>query len=195
MNATIDNARNFAAPPRGPVDAVCICLIKFLDFRGRASRSEFWWFFLFTSILFVIEDSFFDSYRTLSFFLLMLLEAPMCAVAVRRLHDANRSGWWILSYAHHPVTFTAIGLHMLLHADSVSYNTVYDAFVSGMSGHLMPAYSFNWPAIAVFTAFAGAVFICSAVLVCFCLIRGKPQQNRFDRGAESIGFSFRRRQV
>jgi len=75
------------------------------------------------------------------------------------------------------------------------YNTVYDAFVSGMSGHLMPAYGFSWPAIAVFTAFAGAVFICSAVLVCFCLIRGKPQPNRFDRGAESIGFSFRRRQV
>ncbi|MDD9855928.1 MAG: DUF805 domain-containing protein, partial [Gammaproteobacteria bacterium] len=40
------DTENFAAPPRGPVDAIRTCLVKFFDFRGRASRSEFWWFFL-----------------------------------------------------------------------------------------------------------------------------------------------------
>jgi len=40
----IAETASFAALPRTPGEAVRICLVKYFDFRGRASRSEFWWF-------------------------------------------------------------------------------------------------------------------------------------------------------
>jgi uncharacterized membrane protein YhaH (DUF805 family) len=85
-------------------DAVKICLHKYADFHGRARRSEFWWWALFTVIVsFVagIIDAVLGT-RTASgngligsiAELAMLL--PSLAVGARRLHDTGRSGWWLL---------------------------------------------------------------------------------------------------
>jgi uncharacterized membrane protein YhaH (DUF805 family) len=74
-------------------EAVRVCFAKYLDFEGEASRPEFWWFFLFIG---VVNFALAIVSNKLSgvFSLAMLL--PFIAVAVRRLHDANRSGWWLL---------------------------------------------------------------------------------------------------
>jgi uncharacterized membrane protein YhaH (DUF805 family) len=72
--------------------AVITCLTKYVDFDGRASRSEFWWFFLFELILFMILSmmpSFIDTIAALA------LVLPSLGSAVRRLHDIGKSGWWI----------------------------------------------------------------------------------------------------
>jgi uncharacterized membrane protein YhaH (DUF805 family) len=75
------------------VDAVKVCFAKYADFDGRATRSEYWWFFLAillgSAVAFTIADTIY-----VLFSLVTLL--PMIAVGARRLHDTNRSGWWQL---------------------------------------------------------------------------------------------------
>jgi len=74
-------------------DAVKTCFTKYLDFNGRASRSEFWWFTLFY-LLGAVVTSIISTVLYFIFALAILL--PAIAVGVRRLHDTNRSGWWML---------------------------------------------------------------------------------------------------
>ena len=84
------------------------CLKHYSDFNGRASRSEFWWFFLFEYIVVLIGDildigflSYFDAnqeWGILGTISIIALTLPSLAVGARRLHDINRSGWWQLLY-------------------------------------------------------------------------------------------------
>jgi len=74
-------------------------LKKYAVFDGRAQRAEYWMFFLFNFIisivLTVIEGAIgLPLVLTSLYFLAILL--PGIAVAIRRLHDTGRSGWWIL---------------------------------------------------------------------------------------------------
>mgnify|MGYP001195497684 CR=1 FL=1 len=75
--------------------AVRTCLSKYFTFSGRAARSEFWFwtlFFVIGSIVLIFVDASFALYGI--FVLLTFL--PSLAVTVRRLHDINSSGWWLL---------------------------------------------------------------------------------------------------
>jgi uncharacterized membrane protein YhaH (DUF805 family) len=62
-------------------------------------RSEFWWFALFNIIVQVVT-TFIDhgviNYPILSTIATLALILPGIAVSVRRLHDTDRSGWWLL---------------------------------------------------------------------------------------------------
>ena len=74
-------------------EAVRVCFAKYFDFEGEASRPEFWWFFLFIGVVnFALAIV---SNKVSALFSLAVL-LPFIAAAVRRLHDANRSGWWLL---------------------------------------------------------------------------------------------------
>lgn len=66
-------------------EAISICFKKYVDFSGRARRSEYWWFMLFTFLVSLVTCGIGG--------LVCLL--PSYAVQCRRLHDTNRSGWWI----------------------------------------------------------------------------------------------------
>ena len=69
----------------------------YFDFSGRSSRSEYWWFLLFFMVVsFVVP--LLDSTQSglISILAVLGLYIPVLAVQVRRLHDINRSGWWIL---------------------------------------------------------------------------------------------------
>lgn len=80
-------------------------LQNYTNFTGRARRKEYWCFVLF-NILAVIVLSILDSslgtvnvrkeYGLLSSIYIVLVIVPSIAVAVRRLHDIGRSGWWFL---------------------------------------------------------------------------------------------------
>lgn len=76
-------------------DAVKTCLTqKYLDFSGRARRPEYWWFALFVfigNVVFAIIGI--DLLGALWGLALLL---PSIAVGVRRLHDLDKSGWWLL---------------------------------------------------------------------------------------------------
>ena len=91
------------------------CLDKYATFSGRARRSEYWsfvlWTFLLSIPLSLIDILIFGSPDdtgpvTTLFYLLIFI--PQYAVLARRLHDIGRSAWWFL------VVFTGIGVLVLL---------------------------------------------------------------------------------
>lgn len=78
-------------------DAVKTCFTKYVDFKGRASRPEYWWFFLSYVVVYVLAGIIGAAVK--SAFLIIILAAlvyilPLLSAAVRRLHDTGRSGWW-----------------------------------------------------------------------------------------------------
>jgi uncharacterized membrane protein YhaH (DUF805 family) len=77
------------------IEAVKICFRKYADFNGCASRPEFWWWFVFTLVVTVALRT--VSYNVAGVFSLVTF-LPSIAVAARRLHDVDRSGWWQLLY-------------------------------------------------------------------------------------------------
>lgn len=101
--------------------AIRTCLGKFTDFNGRASRAEFWWFYLFTalvnivlalpyyalalggamvtdggtaSVLFIASIVWLVAWLSVS----IALFIPFLAVGCRRLHDSGKSGWLLLLF-------------------------------------------------------------------------------------------------
>jgi uncharacterized membrane protein YhaH (DUF805 family) len=74
-------------------------LKKYAVFDGRSRRREFWYFVLFSSIvaiaLMIIDITAGTHYAFLGIYCLAVL-LPGLGVSIRRLHDTNRSGWWVL---------------------------------------------------------------------------------------------------
>lgn len=68
-------------------------LRRAFDFQGRSTRSEFWWFTLFQII---ISLAILLILPFLSPILSLVLLIPAIAVSIRRLHDIDKSGWWLL---------------------------------------------------------------------------------------------------
>jgi uncharacterized membrane protein YhaH (DUF805 family) len=83
---------------------------NYVGFEGRASRSEYWYWTLFSIIAAMVAGSldtiggfgFFGAIVSLGLFL------PSLAIMFRRLHDIDRTAWWIL------ISFTIIGALLLL---------------------------------------------------------------------------------
>ena len=73
-------------------------LKSYSKFRGRARRSEYWYFFLFNAIvaavLSIIASS--TDLPILSTIYSLAILIPGIAVSVRRMHDVNKSGWYII---------------------------------------------------------------------------------------------------
>lgn len=82
-------------------DAIKSCFSQYVGFAGRARRSEFWYFYLFTIIVSIIASVLQRAVSNSSSGVItgivgLALILPSLAVGVRRLHDTGRSGWWIL---------------------------------------------------------------------------------------------------
>lgn len=79
------------------VDSIKTCFSKYADFKGRASRSEYWWFMLFYVIVYVALMVLAATLETpLLAVAILALFIPILAVSARRLHDTDRSGWMML---------------------------------------------------------------------------------------------------
>lgn len=103
-----------ARPRLGFNEAVKICWNKSANFKGRARRSEFWWFCLFIFLFMLLPligfisgvvigpsggENMFCTMILSGVFLLgfaLVFLVPLLAATTRRLHDTGRSGWWIV---------------------------------------------------------------------------------------------------
>ena len=110
---------NFVKPSYQGVsmpEAIKLLFKNYANFRGRSSRSEYWWVYLAQQIVFfplcmafqVLEYMVKDGYGItigfaiimacvglFMFMLAMALLVPVLALACRRLHDIGKSGWWL----------------------------------------------------------------------------------------------------
>ena len=88
----------------GFLEAVQSCFNNFVTFSGRARRAEYWWFGLFcfgiglvaTLLDHRLTGSPLRHTGPIVGLVSLAIFLPSLAVTVRRLHDVNRSGWWLL---------------------------------------------------------------------------------------------------
>lgn len=157
-------------------------LKNYADFSGRASRAEFWWFFLFMMLFYVVVWAVFfatvgmsassgtqPSFARVGIFGVfgigvilsyLVLLIPMIAVQVRRIHDTNRSGWWL-------------GAFWILY---VAYLFV---MFSGVFSTISPGSPPNIYSAGAIGILGLAMFVYSIVLLVFWCIPGTRGANRF----------------
>ena len=104
------------------IESIQTCYKKTFNFKGRASKSEFWWFYLYDLIIYVAGEMLLktDSNENLIYsegvvalgliltVLFFINLIPAAAVGVRRLHDTNRSGWLYLLFLVPLITLVAL---------------------------------------------------------------------------------------
>ena len=74
-------------------ESILVCLKKYAEFQGRASRSEFWWFTLAITLV-IAALTYVDQVAVSVFSVAVLL--PFLAAGSRRLRDTGQSPWWLL---------------------------------------------------------------------------------------------------
>lgn len=136
-------------------------LQRFVDFTGRAPRAEYWWFYLAYILLSVVLNVLLSISPTIGMILSLaslVLLVPWIAVAVRRLHDIDRTGWWLLA----PVLPYAIGFAMV---GAAFFTNPGSAGASGGLGAGM--------------IFFGIGLILALVVFVFTLLPGTKGENRY----------------
>jgi uncharacterized membrane protein YhaH (DUF805 family) len=104
----------------GFVDAIKSGFGNYVNFSGRAARSEFWYWTLFTIVANLVAgiiDAVLGGVGLVGLIVSLALLLPGIAVSVRRLHDLDRTGWWLL------LVFTGIGVILLLVWDCMKGTT------------------------------------------------------------------------
>ena len=97
-------------------EAISYCFRNYLGFNGRAARSEYWYWTLFVTLLVIVTlliDLTVFGFNTtgvnpMTSIAVLATLLPTIAVSIRRLHDIDRTGWWVL------LGLTAIGEIVLL---------------------------------------------------------------------------------
>ncbi len=96
------------------LNSIVSTIRKWHQYDGRASRSEFWQFFPICVFLIFINPNFFNQDPSFLFHIFyapinLIFQIVLISLTVRRLHDVNMSGWWVL------LVFTYIGIIPLLY--------------------------------------------------------------------------------
>ena len=150
-------------------------LKKWWIFSGRASRGEYWWALLYVcliDVLFIVLEYFFESFVLAVYGWWLFVLVPMLAVSVRRLHDANMSGWWALAPCIGNVAGLCIQMSPVIKVVSAQFA---DTLARGV------AQQFNGGAVG--TVLVGLLLQLAAVVLQIWLYTrpGKPEGRRFDK--------------
>ena len=142
-------------------ESVKTCFSKYAVFSGRAQRSEFWWFFLFS----VVSSAIAGIVPVIGQIYPLVLLIPSLAVSARRLHDTGRSAWWLLLYL---ASILAMGI----------------AFVGGLLIWVFESERPNDEGALISLALIAIVsfFIalgCSIAPLIFCVLPGTVGPNRY----------------
>ena len=118
---------NFVTAQQKSIKIKCIKLFtynkKIFNYRGRASKSEYWWFQLYYTLFAILTSYFQDhSFGQVLIYLWLFNTLPLLSAGVRRFHDMNKSGWTVL-WAMIPIVGALIVLGMLLGDGTKGKNT------------------------------------------------------------------------
>lgn len=144
---------------------------KYATFNGRASRGEYWWVVLFLAlvqIVFTILDSATNGSSAITLLQdlwSLAIFVPQLALSVRRLHDANLSGWWIIV----PYILTVIGI-ILMFAGGIG------VVLSAASNMTSLPTGLGAAIIGILMALVGGI-----MFLVFALLPSKPEGARFDK--------------
>ena len=120
-------------------DSIKNAFVKVFDFKTRSSRAEFWYFYLFTVIVGMVgiqvdqylslelirfelsrspnNEFILGHFYTFTYFLFLI---PSLSLYVRRLHDTDRSGWWLMIMLIPFIGFVTITMFWLLKGNDKS---------------------------------------------------------------------------
>ena len=142
-----------------PLQWALLPVKRYAQFSGRSSRAEYWWFSLAFFLIGVAADSIDlmvgSEIGMLGLLVTLGLSIPLLAVTVRRLHDTDRSGWWLMV-------------------------VIVPAAISGFvatTTELHSVYGPSQPATSTMTPIFAFLFAC-AVLTLFMVLPGNPGSNR-----------------
>ena len=145
---------------------------KYATFNGRASRSEYWWVVLFLALIqtvFTILETATNNNNTVTIIngvWSLAIFIPQLAILVRRLHDTNRSGWWVLV----PYLLTFVGVVLM----AVGGATAILGLASDSSAALPSG--LGAAAIGILLSLIGNI-----IIFVFTLLPSKPEGARFDK--------------
>ena len=160
------------------------CFAKYASFSGRASRSEYWWFWLFCGVYgialglaqvrFFPKDSVQGNPVLLSLLALLAVVLPSVAVGCRRLHDTNKTGWWLLVLPLLPLCLLLAGVI----ADKVIVGILPDVLAEIPAGTQADSSGFDASVIVVIV---GPLLLLMPLLVLlFWLVRpSQPGSNKY----------------
>lgn len=176
------------AVEKSPVEWALTPLKKYAQFSGRAPRAEWWWYFLFTLIIYVVMWFVFAGSMTnlaaagadpsagmlsalgggmiIMSLVWLALIIPTIAVQMRRVHDTNRSGWWVGAfYLLYLVYFVML------------FGSMASVMSAGMAG-TEPSAAAGTTMLA--TGLLGIlIFIYMIVLLVFFCLPGTPGPNNY----------------
>jgi len=173
------------AVEKSPVQWALTPLKRYAEFSGRSSRAEFWWFTLFIFVIFIVMWFLLVGSMTgfiaagaepnesalqamgggmliFGLFWLAIL-IPSIAVQVRRVHDGNRSGWWVGGYYLLYLVYIAMSFTTMMSA--VADSTAAAEPNMGMFGMTM--------------VLGLGLFVYFIVLLVFWILPGTPGDNRY----------------
>lgn len=173
------------AEEKSPVAWALTPLKKYAQFSGRAPRAEFWWFTLFVvlayfAVWFLLIGTIggmaaadaepglgmfgaLGAGMIFVFLFWLALIIPTLAVQVRRLHDTNRSGWWLLGF------YLLYAVYMVM-----SMGTVFSAGMDPTAG-AQP----NMGALGITMVLGLVMFVYMIVLLVFYCLPGTPGPNNY----------------
>ena len=155
---------------------------KYATFKGRASRSEYWWSVLALVILGAVSLAINETFYLIMYLLTLI---PSLAMAFRRLHDTNRSGWhviinfilWVITFVLIVVTF--FSAFAFLGSDPA----IFDAMITGQepnfSNKAMEGAGLLGASAIGYLVFLIAALIHTIFLIVVCIFKGDESDNRF----------------
>lgn len=89
-----------------PIQSISSVFRNYINFSGRAQRSEYWWFTLFS----FVSQAALNFVPFIGWIYGLVLLLPSLAVTVRRLHDTGRSAGWLLIYVGIILAWIVVGI-------------------------------------------------------------------------------------
>lgn len=158
------------------VTAIKTCFSKYADFTGRARRSEFWYWYLFTILV-----GMFSSWIPFASLVTLALAIPKLSAAVRRLHDVGRSGWWVLlkvvpSIICFVLLIALLGSALITLVAAGTYEP--EMLIDNLKANIGLCIAY------VLSAFAS--FICTIILIVWWAGDSKPGANQYGENPKGI---------